>query len=517
MNRLLLPLARLTALALVLPAAACQNTGEGGQEVAHASEIAWRHGDVQDALAEAQEAGKPVILYWGAVWCPPCNQMKATLFKDPNFIAETENFVPVYLDGDTEGAQRWGEQFGISGYPTVIILQPDGTEITRIASANMADSLPELLQVAARRTTSIETLLAKAESDTADLTADDWKILGGFDWMNDPKHFADLQKAGSLLGHLSQAAPTPQLQRRFGLLALVVEADENDDGDVVLTATQQVRAQALLKPMLADPAEVMANRQELTAYAPDLVNAMPKGPEREALAGALVAAGDAIFANEALSLTDRVDAATIDVTLAKGSAKGSGAVTPAVLAKARERAKWADANAKDKISRQSVIDEAGYLLFEAGDKAGARKLLTAELEKSDQPYYYMSSLADFAEKDGDRQGAVDWSRKAYEAAQGPATRVQWAINYSKAVMRNTPENKDAVEKAAGAVLAELGKIEDGYYQRTRVKVDAWGQQLAEWADAHQGDKVLDDLRTQMAQVCAKQGAQADSCNAWSRA
>src|SRR5688572_33174778 len=64
--------------------------------------------------------------------------MKANLFKDPAFIAETENFVPVYLDGDTAGAQQWGERFGISGYPTVIVLQPDGTEITRIASATMA-------------------------------------------------------------------------------------------------------------------------------------------------------------------------------------------------------------------------------------------------------------------------------------------------------------------------------------------------------------------------------------------
>src|SRR5690606_39056916 len=181
-----------------LAATACQNAGEGTQVVA-ASEIAWRQGDVEDALAEAKEAGKPVILYWGAVWCPPCNQMKAGLFKDPAFIAETENFIPVYLDGDTEGAQRWGEQFGISGYPTIIILQPNGTEITRIASATMAEDLPELLRVAAGRTTSIEALLAKAGSDTANLTDEDWRILGGFDWMNDPKHFSDLAKAGTLL------------------------------------------------------------------------------------------------------------------------------------------------------------------------------------------------------------------------------------------------------------------------------------------------------------------------------
>ena len=92
------------ALALAVGTAACSQA-DSPTEVAHASAIAWREGDVDDALAEAKEQGKPVILYWGAVWCPPCNQMKATLFKDPGFIAETENFVPVYLDGDTAGAQ----------------------------------------------------------------------------------------------------------------------------------------------------------------------------------------------------------------------------------------------------------------------------------------------------------------------------------------------------------------------------------------------------------------------------
>jgi protein disulfide-isomerase len=53
----------------------------------------------------------------------------------------------------------------------------------------------------------------------------------------------------------------------------------------------------------------------------------------------------------------------------------------------------------------------------------------------------MSSLADFAEQEGDKAAAVEWSRKAYEASQGPATRVQWAILWSNAVLRNAPENE----------------------------------------------------------------------------
>ncbi len=498
------------ALGLALALPACQQAGTTS-DVAQAHEIAWREGDVADALAEAREQGKPVILYWGAVWCPPCNQMKASLFKDPGFIAETRNFVPVYLDGDTAGAQEWGERFGISGYPTVIILQHDGTEITRISSATMAGELPGLLALAARRITSIEALLAKAEDDTGSLTADDWQILAGFDWRNDPKHFSDLAKAGTLLDRLAPAAPNEAMVRRFALLAAIVSRQTDKEAKDRLPTLGWFAE--VLEPMLASPAEIMANRQELTYDAPSLVSALPVGAYRDALEVSLIAAGDAIYANDKLSMTERVEALNIDVALA--DAKGD--IPPALLAKVRERAEWADANAKDKITRQSVIDDAAYLLFDAGDRAGAKRLLTAELERSDQPYYYMSSLADFAEQGGDKAAAVEWSRKAYEASQGPATRVQWAILWSNAVLRNAPADKAQVTRAANAVLDELGKSPDSYYQRTRVKVAAWGDELREWSDANGGSEVLDRLRTRMADVCGKQGVQAATCREWSRA
>src|SRR6185437_3488751 len=166
--------ARTLALALGLAAAVagCKPAAEKPTATAAAT-IDWREGDVSDALAEARESDKPALLYWGGVWCPRCNQMKSSLFKDPACIAETRNFVPVYLDGDHKGAQQWGERFGISGYPTVIILRPDGTEITRVSSSTMAGQLPALLKTAAGRTTSTDDLLAKAQADPAKLTSDD--------------------------------------------------------------------------------------------------------------------------------------------------------------------------------------------------------------------------------------------------------------------------------------------------------------------------------------------------------
>ncbi|RSB89844.1 thioredoxin family protein, partial [Burkholderia cenocepacia] len=94
--------------------------------------IAWQHGDVDAAFALAKREGKPLLLYWGAVWCPSCNQVKSTIFSQQAFKTRSSFFVPVYLDGDTESAQKLGERFKVHGYPTMILFRPDGTEVTRL-------------------------------------------------------------------------------------------------------------------------------------------------------------------------------------------------------------------------------------------------------------------------------------------------------------------------------------------------------------------------------------------------
>ncbi|MCH6552301.1 MAG: thioredoxin family protein [Planctomycetes bacterium] len=88
--------------------------------------------DVQQAFDLAEREGKPLFLYWGAVWCPPCNQIKSTIFSQRAFIEKTKLFVPVYLDGDTESAQIWGERLDVWGYPTMLVLSPEGREVMRM-------------------------------------------------------------------------------------------------------------------------------------------------------------------------------------------------------------------------------------------------------------------------------------------------------------------------------------------------------------------------------------------------
>ncbi len=492
----------LVMLGITMATAGCRAKPADQQSTARlpaAQQIDWREGDVDDAFTEAKEANKPVLLYWGAKWCPPCNLMKQTLFKDPAFIAATGNFIPVHLDGDAKGAQVWGEKFGILGYPTVIILRPDRSEVTRLAGGSTASALADVLNVAAKRTGSTEDLL-KRTTDPASLSADDWRLLASFDWLDDPKHFGDMKKASAFVAMLADAAPDPAVKRHFALTSLFMAVQ---DSKAKLTPDQQAEVRAVLSAILPSYAEVKANRQELTYGGADLIKALPDAGERERLGRELVAALDRVAADASVPLGDRLGSVTAEIALSK--AANGGKVAPDVLAKVRARVADADKAATDPSMRQAVMPDAGQMLADAGDKAGAARLWKAELAHAIAPYYFMVDLAGLAEEAKDSRTAIDWLKQAAEAAQGPATRIQWTMMYSQGAMRMMPEDKAAVERSAGMVVDALGQNSAGYAERTEKRTVEWATKLREWSAKHGGADVLARLDARMKQACVQTG------------
>ena len=144
----------------------------------------------------------------------------------------------------------------------------------------------------------------------------------------------------------------------------------------------------------------------------------------------------------------------------------------------------------------------GDLLDQAGDRAGAERLWKAELPRSLAPYYYMVDLAGLAEENKDPAAAIGWLRQAAETAQGPATRIQWAILYSEGVLRMTPDDNAAVEQSAGMVIDALGQNSSGYAERTRKKAGKWAEELKRWSKARGGSAVLARLDARMRRSCA---------------
>ena len=122
-----------------------------------------------------------VFLFWTAAWCPPCNHVKSTIFTRNEFIAMSQSFVPVYIDGDTPSGQALGKRFNVSGYPTMVLLTADGNEVTRLEGAIEPAKYMQLLDYGLAGGASARQLLAAALAGKP-LSDADWRLLAYYSW-----------------------------------------------------------------------------------------------------------------------------------------------------------------------------------------------------------------------------------------------------------------------------------------------------------------------------------------------
>lgn len=468
--------------------------------------VAWlpaaADADIDRALAQARSEKKPLLLYWGASWCPPCNQLKATLFNRQDFAALSRSFVAVHVDGDRPGAQKLGRRFKVSGYPTVVVMTADGVEITRLPGEVEASQMMAVLQLGLAGGRSAKAVLADALA-AKPLTANEWRLLSFYSWETDEQQLVPKAELPQTLVRLAVASPGADSDTTTRLWLKALAASDDGKG---LKADDALRAR--VQKVLADPVVARAQAAVLTNSADDIVKALQPeaGPARAALLVSFDSALLRLQGDTSLSRADRLGALLSRVELARldqGKDETQPKLPEPLLKDLREHSARLDREITDGYERQAVITAAAHTLGRAGLWPDSDALLKANLAKSHSPYYLMSQLGSNARKLGRHPEALGWYAQAFDKSEGPATRLQWGASYLSALVDLSPKDSQGIEKTASALVSEAARDSGAFDARSGRSLQRASNKLLAWNAKGEHAAVLQRLQTQLRAVCPK--------------
>lgn len=394
----------------------------------------WRT-DVEAALEDAREANKPTIIYWGAIWCPPCNHLKSQVFMHREFETDTREWMKIYIDGDSQGAQTWGDRFNVVNYPTVILFTPDGQESQRFYEVLSYKEFKERLKSANDSSLGFEELVQKALVGEA--TEAEWSTIA----MGSREHYQtqDLYDEALLNKLLPIYKRCPRLQtvncNALGYAIIAAAFETSMHNEIAMAALQEVEWLSLWRKLVADPQLALMFANHFQYVPKSLIARLSLYEEQRDVSEvlpALLATFNRLFQDKEFTAAQRHNAGVALYQLSRAMFPDKGFQDP-----------WFDAwfTLVDQTSSQTeqrlIFPTIAKMLIKENRRDALLPIIRKRFKADPTAWYQLFRMARSAAKEKDYPTAINVMKEAWQVSPGRSTVLQ-VVSRSAALVAEFP-------------------------------------------------------------------------------
>jgi thioredoxin-related protein len=460
--------------------------------------INWKTDGVEKSIALAAKNHKPIFLYWGAVWCPPCNQMKKTVFETQDFKKVIKKFVAVYLDGDTNEAQLWADKLKTRGYPTMIVMNENGQEVFRLPTGISPKEYIDLLTNLSQNLHNINDIIRKPVEKLSSL---EWNILSAHSWSQDDSSVTDKKTFFDNL-FLKVPASSALAKSRFFFYSLEQMIENKTE------LSNKVSYTNFFKELLQNDQLILNNASYLSSYAQEIMENLLTKEDMRNLGSTFAEKLWKLGESSSMTLDNRLYLYSSIIKIEKIFNENISQVTKDKITKiALKTAK----EAKGEFERQALVDHAISLLIQIKNYDEAKKMALKETTISKSPFYFMSDLAVIAKEEKKGEEAVEWSYKAWQASKGKNTRFRWGTSYLSYLFEFEPKNIDKIKTNLTKIFQEAVTDHEAFMGSNKLRFTKIKSKLENWKKDNESDFVK--LKTDLSKICVKAHDQKE-CMSW---
>lgn len=119
----------------------------------------------EQALSEGKAKNKLILADFSARWCPGCVRYEKEVFSTSQFKKSFKDVIKVKIDVDKFENFALTEKFNVKAIPTLVIMNSDQQEISRVIDFQSMESLQSFLNSANQNPTPMQALMAQSQLD----------------------------------------------------------------------------------------------------------------------------------------------------------------------------------------------------------------------------------------------------------------------------------------------------------------------------------------------------------------